>query len=130
MPPPLAPTAAVEGEQCPGVPPDAAFPTCDEVQPEPSGELIAPTEFSLAAAARNPCVSPSPDIDYTGLLAVDRAARELVFKVFIDRFPAFEAYAQADGGTVNKLFCMGPIGQSPAELFGGPAFLISGKKRL
>jgi hypothetical protein len=82
----------------------------------------------VLAAANNPCQTGSPDIDYEGTFAVDVTARTVNFDGKIDSFPAFEAYAAADGASGVTLFNTMPLpGKTPGDLFGGATRVQTGR---
>jgi hypothetical protein len=84
-------------------------------------------EIDLAAAARNPCLWPTPDIDYVGTITIDVAARTVSFQGSVDEFPAFEMYSSVDGGPAKSLFLRSPeLGKNPWNLIGGPNVSVSG----
>ena len=65
----------------------------------------------MKCAANNPCAPSSRafgDIDYTGKIIVDAAARSLEIDGLIDQFPAFEAYATINNGAGFTVFRMSP----------------------
>jgi hypothetical protein len=79
---------------------------------------------TLSGAASNPCVTPSPDIDWTLVVTLRARSRQRELAVhadgLIEPFPAFEAYVVTTGSPV-ELFSRAPQpGSSPLGL-GGPA---------
>lgn len=79
--------------------------------------------FRLTAAAGNPCVPGAPDIDYEGLVTIEvtegQTRADITFKGKIDGFPAYEMYAQLDGGMPKEIFrALPPQGNTPMNLFG------------
>lgn len=83
--------------------------------------ITSSTSFAVdyVGAANNPCYAGSPDIDCNGTFSVELSERTVLFNGHIDAFPAFEAYATANGGAGTALFCTPPApGNTPANLFG------------
>jgi hypothetical protein len=59
---------------------------------------------------------------------VDVTARTVNFDGKIDSFPAFEAYAAADGASGVTLFNTMPLpGKTPGDLFGGATRVQTGR---
>jgi hypothetical protein len=61
----------------------------------------------MSCASSNPCVPASTritDIEYSGDLEIDFAKRSILIKLFLDDFPAFEAYAAINDGPGVELF--------------------------
>jgi len=63
----------------------------------------------LDAAANDPCVTGSPDVDYEGKITLERVGPsksnvKVTFDGNVDPFPAFEMYTAADGRTPKTLF--------------------------
>jgi len=77
-------------------------------------ELIStgpPTTIRMDCAANNPCSPTSRlfgDIDYKGLIRLDKATRSISLDIKIDQFPAFEAYATINDGAGVSLFTESP----------------------
>jgi hypothetical protein len=79
------------------------------------------------SAANNPCFGGSPDIDYRGHVTIDLLVRRIDFEILVDSFPAFEMYAQVDGGSPVVLFRRPPPrGNTPGDLPGGPTRQVRG----
>jgi hypothetical protein len=78
----------------------------------PMAALIIPTSL-------DPPPPLDPDIDMKGSFVIDVAGRTLTIDGFIDGFPSYEAYADADG-KVTKIYQKPPVpGKTPASgLFG------------
>lgn len=94
-------------------PETATFQVASMGTPIVSGNEI---QVAFQAAAKNPHL-PSPRIDYTGDFIYNQKSGKMKFKVSIDSFPAFEAYASYNGGTPVKLFTRFPKGETPTSLF-------------
>jgi hypothetical protein len=80
---------------------------------------------TLTAAGSNPCITGSPDIDWTMTVVVvwDRPSGRVTISAdgFIEPFPAFEMYANLNGSTPTTLFQEGPLtGSTPWNLPGSP----------
>jgi len=65
--------------------------------------------------ASNPLVTPSPDIQYGGTLTFDTSRNTLRFRGSVAVFPAYEAFAQLNGGKVVKLFQSPPAANTTAR---------------
>ncbi|WP_171208871.1 MULTISPECIES: hypothetical protein [unclassified Ruegeria] len=65
-------------------------------------------QVTLEGQANNPHVFASPNIYYAGSFLFDTSNKKLDFQMTIGSFPAFEAYAQLDGGDVVQLFTRNP----------------------
>lgn len=65
-------------------------------------------QFSLEARANNPHIAGSPDIYYAATFLYSVDSKKLNVKATIGDFPAFEAYAQLDGGPVVNVFTRQP----------------------
>lgn len=65
-------------------------------------------EFDVEAAARNPLL-PSPDVDFTGTITVDVAARTIRFNGKVDQCPAFEMYASVNNTKALPVFKTKPL---------------------
>lgn len=65
-------------------------------------------QVTLEGQANNPHVFASPNIYYAGNFLFDTNNKTLDFQMTIGSFPAFEAYAQLDGGDVVQLFTRNP----------------------
>ena len=94
------------------------------VDPE-GGVLIDPREkivqIDVDAAANNPCVTGSPDIDFYGAIVIDPEAGTLEFNGMVDGFPAYEMYAAVNNGAPITIFqLMPPPGNDPWNLIGEP----------
>jgi len=67
--------------------------------------------LEMKCAANNPC-SPSSrlfgDIDFRGVITLDRSARTVEFVGLVDQFPAFEAYATINDQGGVALFRLDP----------------------
>lgn len=75
--------------------------------------------FTLEAEAGNPCFAGAPAINYQGAVSFDVAARVVVFHIFVDEYPAYEAYARIDSGAPLPLIQENPpAGNSPRHLYG------------
>lgn len=73
-----------------------------------------------AASAANPLTPPvlSPHVDYDFDIKWNVPGKSVKVRFTVGRFPAFEAYAQADNGQVIKLFSAPPDpGASPYALY-------------
>lgn len=78
-------------------------------------------QIDINAAANNPCVAGSPDIDFFGSIVIDPDAATIEFDGMVDGFPAFEMYAAIDNGAPIAIFqLMPPIGNAPWNLIGEP----------
>ncbi|KAF1998686.1 hypothetical protein P154DRAFT_602868 [Amniculicola lignicola CBS 123094] len=76
--------------------------------------------LELKAAANNPRVTGSPNIDIVGTLTLDRLNRFVEFNGKVDEFPAFEAYVSINGGKAQTIGQLGPkAGAGPSSLAGG-----------
>jgi hypothetical protein len=86
--------------------------------------------INLQASSSNPCFIGSPSVNYKGQITIDAINRVVGFAGFIDGFPAYEMYANADGGSGNTLFMTPPPpGNGPENLFGDanrPQFGVAG----
>ena len=81
----------------------------------------AKLEIEMECAANNPCFTGSPDIDIKGTFVIDFNAKKLRFDGKVEDFPAFEAYAIIDNGSINELFTLPPKqGSGPGDLIGDP----------
>jgi len=58
--------------------------------------------------ANNPLITPSPDIQYGGTFTFDTKKKTLRFQGSSKAFPAYEAYAQLNGGAIVTLFQNSP----------------------
>lgn len=65
-------------------------------------------QVTLEANANNPHVIGSPSIYYAGDFIYSTSERKLRYRLTIGRFPAFEAYAQLDGGAIVTVFDRNP----------------------
>jgi hypothetical protein len=69
---------------------------------------------NITGAAKNPCVWPSPDIDYVGKITIEINSNvsgdtaTVSFKGYIDEFPAFEMYASVNGKPGQAIFQSNP----------------------
>ena len=91
--------------------------------------ITSSTSFAidLVGAANNGCYAGSPDIDYQGTFSVELSTGTVLFNGHIDAFPAFEAYATANGGAGVTLFRTLPLpGNDPWNLPGGAVRWHSG----
>jgi hypothetical protein len=87
----------------------------------PRGSSINFVEVDMKCAASNPCVVPSPDIDYLGTITIDPSLRRIELDGLIDDFPAFEAYATINGGAGDLVFYrFPPPGFTVWDLLGDP----------
>jgi Putative peptidoglycan binding domain/Protein of unknown function (DUF3238) len=92
------------------------------------GSLV---QVDVVAAANNPCVTGSPDIDYQGTVTIDTTRRLVEFDGVIDAFPAFEMYASADNGPAAAVFRTMPLpGKDPWNLPGDAERFQSGSAEL
>jgi hypothetical protein len=83
------------------------------------GSASSTIKFDLRAAANNPLVSGSPDIDYEGVFTIDVPRRRLSFDGKVDAFPAFEMYASINNTKALTLLRLSPEpGKSPLNLPG------------
>ena len=67
-------------------------------------------QVTLEGNANNPLVAGSPSIYYAGDFIFTPHSKILRYRLTLGRFPAFEAYAQLDGGRIVTLFT-----EEPAE---------------
>lgn len=76
--------------------------------------------IKLEAAASNPCVPTSPQINHRGLIVIDVNSRQVKYAGAIDEFPAFEMYGAANDKSEGiKIFqTMPEKGKSIWNLFG------------
>src|SRR6266478_4426998 len=73
-------------------------------------------QIDIVGSAGMPLM-PSPDIDYSGTLTIDRLEGNLLFKGAVSNFPAFEIYFRVNDGPTGTLAQIQP--QIPLDLFGG-----------
>ena len=73
-------------------------------------------QIDIVGSAAMPLM-PSPDIDYSGTLTIDRLEGNLLFKGAVSNFPAFEIYFRVNDGAAGTLAQIQP--QIPLDLFGG-----------
>jgi hypothetical protein len=84
-------------------------------------------QVDLVAAANNPCVRGSPDIDYIGTVTIDVEARTVSFSGMIEPFPAFEMYSIVNNYPAQPLFQVTPKpGDDPWNLFGPASVPVNG----
>ena len=91
------------------------------------------TSFAMQviSAANNGCYGGSPDIDYRGTFSVELTTRTVLFHGYIDGFPAFEAYATADGGAGVTLFrTLPPADNTPWNITGDAVRWQSGSAQI
>lgn len=88
--------------------------------------------INLSGAANNPLVSPSPDIDFNGLLTINLQDYTASFVGYVEPFPSFEAYVRIAGGNPIELFRREPDhGANPWDLAGAPTIgITTGPKNL
>lgn len=92
------------------------------------GSSTSTIQIDLEGASNNPCYTGSPDIDYEGTFTIDVGRRIVEFTGKIDAFPAFEAYATADGGAGVMMFNTMPLaGKSPWNLPGDATRVQTGR---
>jgi hypothetical protein len=65
-------------------------------------------QISVDGRANNPLITPSPDIKYSGSITYNTRTNKLRFQGSTGVFPAYEAYAQLNGGPIAKLFQSSP----------------------
>ncbi|MEO0626195.1 MAG: DUF4157 domain-containing protein [Bacteroidota bacterium] len=86
--------------------------------------------FEFTAAGNNPCVPGSPDIDFNGMVALNRKTRRLIVQANLDEFPAFEMYVvSTKTGKTTNIFTSHPVCNDDSNvmcLFGGPQKLVKG----
>jgi len=80
-------------------------------------------KISVNCSACNPCAPSSRlfgDIDFNGKLSINLVTRSVMFGGKLDDFPAFEAYATINNGTIGqKLFhSLPPVGNTVRNLAG------------
>lgn len=75
------------------------------------------TQVIVQPAASLPFISGSAWIDYSADLVFDKDKSTLSFRVTLDRFPAYEAYARVGSGAVRRLFAVNPEGDDVWSLF-------------
>ncbi len=85
--------------------------------------------FKYNGAADNPCVTPSPDIDWSikiqAELEFGGEGGRIKVSGLVDEFPAYEMYASVDGGPPIKIFNISPEeGKTPWNLIGNPTVRI------
>jgi hypothetical protein len=88
--------------------------------------------IKMKYASSNPCVPPSKriaDINFFGDILIDFGARFLMSTVFLDNFPAFEAYATINDGAGVKLFHRMPEKGSTVVSLVGFAGIIAAASR-
>jgi hypothetical protein len=62
--------------------------------------------------ANNACFRGAPSIQYDGEFVVDLTEGTIKFDGTVGKFPAFEAYARANDGTIQKIFQEPPVPRS------------------
>jgi len=71
-------------------------------------------QIVVNASVGNPMYLVAPKIDYSGTFTYTSATKSLRFQGSVGEFPAFEAYAQVNGGTVTTVFTMPPAPNTTA----------------
>lgn len=65
-------------------------------------------ELKFEAAVNNPLQFGSFDIDMSGIIRIDRAAKTITVESIVDSFPAFESWVTANGGTAKEILSVPP----------------------
>jgi hypothetical protein len=71
-------------------------------------------QIVVNASVGNPMYAVAPKIDYAGTFTFSSGAKSLRFQGSVGQFPAFEAYAQVNGGTIKTVFTMPPAAGTTA----------------
>lgn len=84
------------------VPPKSASTSSMHIgTPASAGGIV---QIVVDGRANNPLVTPSPDIKYSGTFTFDTRTNTLRFQGSTGVFPAYEAYAQLNGGPIVPVF--------------------------
>lgn len=84
-----------------------------------AGDVIS---FDYVGEASNPCLTVSPDIEFSGTVSLDLNQRTVSIDGKVDVFPSFEALFIKPDGSVEVLYQEDPAnGATPADLVTSPS---------